>query len=695
MLELLSPAGSPESVIAAVQNGADAVYMGIGQFNARRGAKNFTPEEFEKAVRYCRVRDCKVYVTMNTLVGDREMKDAVELAHLISEVGADAILVQDLGLLSVLKRAVPDMPLHASTQMSIHNLDGVKAAAEMGLSRAVLARELPLEQIKYISQNAPIETEIFVHGALCFSYSGQCYMSSLIGRRSGNRGMCAQPCRLEYSMGGRMEDSHPLSLKDNCLVERLQEIEDAGVACVKIEGRMKRPEYTGIVTGVYSKVIKEHRAPTPDEIATLENVFSRQGFTQGYFDGDKKDMFGVRAEADKDTEKLYAEARRAYTDSEINRVPVKLYSVVNQGEAVKAAALDDKGHKVITLTDEPQKALRQPVTEEQINAQLSKTGGTPYYCTEVQSRVQPNLFMPVSAINELRRKLLDSLSRERANPPVRRSLPMPELPKNIASIDDPVDIYQVLTASQLSPELAELKPAYVYVPLTELYEHFDAVKPFVKNGTVPVVVLPRVITDAQTKDVSRMLAKLSERGITEALVGNIGHILLARRAGMKIRADFGMNVFNSFTLEMINKMGFLSATASFEMRMAQVKDMAKCMNTELIVYGRLPLMVTEQCIISRSAGKCNCHVPNQLSDRKGSVFPVVREYDHRNVIYNAHKLFMADKKDDIYSAGLWGQRLVFTTESDRECVEIAKCYRGLVSYSPNVLTRGLYYRGVD
>ena len=274
MLELLSPAGSPEAVIAAVQNGADAIYLGLGDFNARRGAKNFSAEEFEKAVRYCRVRGCKVYVTMNTLVNDREMAGALDLARFASDVGASAILVQDLGLLSVLKRAVPDIPLHASTQMSIHSLDGVKAAAAMGLERAVLARELSLDQIRYISRNSPIETEIFVHGALCFSHSGQCYMSSLIGRRSGNRGMCAQPCRMEYSLGSRMEDSHPLSLKDNCLIDRMQEIEEAGVACVKIEGRMKRPEYTAVVTKIYSDVIREKRKPTTEERDALATAFS-------------------------------------------------------------------------------------------------------------------------------------------------------------------------------------------------------------------------------------------------------------------------------------------------------------------------------------------------------------------------------------------------------------------------------------
>ncbi len=695
MLELLSPAGSPEAVIAAVQNGADAVYMGLGNFNARRGAKNFDYEEFEKAVRYCRVRDCKVYVTMNTLVGDREMENAVALARRVSDLGASAILVQDLGLLSVLKKAVPDIPLHASTQMSIHNLAGVEAAAEMGLTRAVLARELSMEQIKFITKNSPIETEIFVHGALCFCHSGQCYMSSLIGRRSGNRGMCAQPCRMEYSMTGRMADEKPLSLKDNCLVDRLREIEDAGVACVKIEGRMKRPEYTGIVTGVYSKIIKEHREPTPDEIQLLEDAFSRQGFTQGYFNGDKKDMFGVRVEPDRATEKIFSNARKEYIDSEQRRVPVHFYAVANLGEAVKAAVMDEDGNRVTAFGTEPQRGISQVTTEDSINKQLHKTGGTPYICVEAQSKVQDGIFLPVSNINELRRRLLHLLSEKRAAAPERRNLPIPEMPKNIPAIADPVTIYQVRTAEQLSAELAATNPDYLYVPVQVMLENFEAVRLFIDRGATPVAVLPRVITDDQVKTIFTMLENLNRKGVNEALVGNIGHIKLARKAGMKIRADFGMNVFNSYTLDMVRKMNFLSATASFELRMAQVRDMAKSIDTELIVYGRLPLMVSDQCIISRSEGKCNCQNPAQLSDRMGSVFPVVREFEHRNVIYNSKKLFLADKTDDIYGAGLWGIRLMFTTEGARECVEVAKSFKREGDYKPNDLTRGLYYRGVD
>lgn len=694
MLELLSPAGSPEAVIAAVQNGADAIYLGMGDFNARRGAKNFTNEEFEKAVSYCHVRGCKVYVTLNTLVNDREIESAVAAAKLASDCGADGIIIQDLGLISAIRRALPDIPLHASTQMSLHNLAGVQAAAEMGLTRAVLARELSFEEIKYITENSPIEIEVFVHGALCFCHSGQCYMSALIGRRSGNRGMCAQPCRMQYSLGGRMDD-HPMSLKDNCLVEHLRELEEAGVACVKIEGRMKRPEYTAIVTGIYSKAIKEHRRPTPDEMDMLTRAFSRQGFTQGYFNGDKKDMFGIRGDVEDGTDKIFTVARRAYADGELRRVPVHFYTVAEKGERIKAIGFDDDGHRAVTYGPVPEKAKRQGLTDGYLIEQMYKTGGTPYNCVENKAKTDPGLYLAAAEINELRRKLISELSAQRAVPPVRRTLELPPPPKNIATVSDPKLIIQVRTEEQLSRELADLRPAYIYVPAHIMAEHPKLVLPFVEKGAVPVAVLPRIVTDNQMREVHGILQRLFDYGVNEALVGNLGQVIMARSAGMKLRGDFGLNTFNSYSLEMLSNMGFLSATASFELRIAQVKDMAKPLDTELIIYGRLPLMVSDQCIIKESAGRCACQTPAQMSDRMGSVFPVVKEFGCRNVVYNAHKLYLADKKEDLYSAGLWGLRMMFTTESARECVEVAKGHMGLSDYKPNVLTRGLYYRGVD
>ncbi len=694
MIELLSPAGSPEGVIAAVQNGADAVYMGMGAFNARRGAKNFTDEEFVKAVRYCHVRGCKVYVTLNTLVNDREMRDAVAAAKLASDAGADALIVQDLGMSYAIRCALPDIPLHASTQMSLHNLAGVEAAAEMGITRAVLARELSFEQIRFITKNASIETEVFVHGALCFCHSGQCYMSALIGRRSGNRGLCAQPCRLQYSLGGRMDD-HPLSLKDNCLVDQIRRLEEAGVASLKIEGRMKRPEYTGIVTGVYAKAIREQRNPDKEEMELLEKTFSRQGFTQGYFIGDKLDMFGVRSEPDKDADKIFATARKQYAEGEMRRVPVHFYTVLEKGEHIKAIAFDDDGHKAIATGPVPERAKRQGLTEQYLTEQMFKTGGTPYNCIENKAKAEPGLYLPASEINELRRKLIAQLSAEREKAPGRRTLRIPAPPVNVPAISDPARIYQVRTAEQLTPELAELKPDYIYFPAMELAENFDPLRPFIDNGARPVAVMPRVITDDQSREVYAALEKLFDYGVNEALTGNLGHVFIARQAGMKVRGDFGLNAFNSYTLRVLQDAGFISATASFELRLAQIKAMAKPIDTELIIYGRLPLMVSDQCIIRQSAGRCNCQTPGQLSDRMGSVFPVVREFGCRNVIYNAHKLYLADKRDDLYALGLWGLRMLFTTESPRECVEVAKGYLGLTDYKPNVLTRGLYYRGVD
>ena len=695
MIELLAPAGSPESVIAAVQSGADAVYLGFGAFNARRGASNFSEEEFAKAVRYCHIRGCKVYVTMNTLVGDRELADAANLASVASECGADGIIIQDLGLIKVIRQAVPDIPLHASTQMSVHNLAGVQACAEMGLTRAVLARELSFEQIRFITERSPIEIEVFVHGALCVCHSGQCYMSSLIGRRSGNRGMCAQPCRMQYNMGGRMDD-YPLSLKDNCLVTKLQELERAGVACAKIEGRMKRPEYTAAVTQVYSAVLKEHRQPTSDEMEQLEMAFSRDGFTTGYYDGERgPQMFGTRKDPGKAQEKFFSGIRKQYADGELRRVPVDFYMVVKDQQPIQAGITDRDGNKIALKGNVPQKAVSRGVTEQQIRDQLYKTGGTPYYAENIYCELEPGLHVAASELNDLRRRLISELTAKRGAPPHRRIRQFPPAPNQQLSPAQPNRIFQVLSAEQLTPELAELEPDYLYVPLEVLYKHPGCTDAFTQKGAVVAAVLPRIINDEQIPEVLEMLRAVQETGIGEALVGNLGHIFLASKTGFAVRGDFGLNVFNSYSLDVLSRAGLQSVTASFELRMAQIRDLKKPLDTEMIIYGRLPAMVSEQCIIKNSAGRCSCQTPGQLADRMGSVFPVVREFGCRNVIYNAHKLFLADKRRDYENAGLWGVRMMFTTESARECVEVAKSYAGLSEYRPNGLTRGLYYRGVE
>ncbi|MBQ9411526.1 MAG: U32 family peptidase [Oscillospiraceae bacterium] len=692
MLELLSPAGSPESVVAAVQNGADAIYLGLNDYmNARQGAKNFTREEYLETVRYCRQRGCKVYVTLNTLVSDRELETAAEAGRFLSESGADAVLVQDLGVARVLRETCPDLPLHASTQMSIHNLAGVMAAAQLGMKRVVLARELSRREIRFIAERSPIELEIFVHGALCFCHSGQCYLSSLIGRRSGNRGMCAQPCRMKYSMGRHL-NSYPMSLRDNCLVEHLAEIEEMGVRCVKIEGRMKRPEYTAIVTGIYSKAIREGAAPTRHDLDTLELAFSREGFTDGYFTGIKENMYGVRLDTDgTDTRNLFNAVRRGYSGPEERRVPVDFQIAVRQGEKTALGVSDDDGNRVVVFGPEPQIAEFNALTQEAVSNQLYKTGGTVYRCRNVNGIIENGLFHSAGTINALRRKALAELNEKRAQPPKRRSFKMPPPLSPVLRPERTEINVQVRTAAQLTKELAETEPDRLYVPLTLFSETERMIRLFQEKGIPVVAVLPRIITDPEVETVMELLRRVYATGVTEAAAGNLGHIALARAAGMGVRGDFGLNLFNSQCLEVLRQADLLSVAASFELRLSQVRDLVKSVPTELVVYGRLPCMVTDQDLLTQA----DMREPGMLSDRMGMLFPVVREFGDRNVIYNSHKLFLGDKLEDLKACGLWGMRLLFTTESPRECVQVVQSYKGFSGFQPNGMTRGLYYRGVE
>ena len=420
MLELLAPAGAMEAVAAAVQNGTDAVYLGYGDFNARRNAKNFSEEEFAAAVSYCHLRGAKVYLTLNTLLTDRELPKAAEVAAQASAIGADAVLIQDLGVLRMLRQVAPDLPVHASTQMTLHNLDGEKMAADLGLTRAVLSRELSRDQIEYICQRAPIEIEVFAHGALCMCYSGQCFLSSVIGGRSGNRGLCAQPCRLKYGWMDKA-DAYPLSLKDLSLAGHLRELRRMGVACVKLEGRMKRPEYVAVVTGIYARAIKEDREPTEEELEQLRAAFSRQGFTQGYYlDQQGPDMFGVREET-REPKELFAAARNTYQSGEAQRVPVTFYAMLRPGEPARVGVEDPDGRVATVEGPVPEAARTRPLTAEAVTTQLSRTGGTPYRCGQVRALVEENLSLPLAALNALRREALEKLSVQRQEPPRRRA----------------------------------------------------------------------------------------------------------------------------------------------------------------------------------------------------------------------------------------------------------------------------------
>ena len=693
-MEILSPAGSPEALRAAVCAGADAVYLGFGQFNARRGAKNFTRDEFAAAVSHCHLRGVKVYLTLNTLCSDREMAQAVDCAVQASQLGADAVLVQDMGLVRALRQCAPDLPLHASTQMTLHSLDGVKQAADLGMTRAVLARELSRRDIAYICERSPIEIEVFVHGALCMCYSGQCFMSSVIGGRSGNRGMCAQPCRLPYGWGD-WADGHPLSLKDMSLAGHLKELRDMGVASAKVEGRMKRPEYVYIVTKIYADALREGREPRLEELSRLEQAFSRQGFTDGYFVEEKgPDMFGVREEA-KNPRELFAQARAANEQGEGPGVPVTFYAMVRRGEPVQVGVEDGEGRVVTAAGQTPEAARRRATTRAEVEGQLTKTGGTPYRVTEVRSLVEEGLAVPLSAVNALRRQVLDGLTAKRTALPQRRH-GVYKLGARYENYRGEPDIYVSLRrAAQLTFELTRARPDLITLPAEEIAAHPEDVKTAIGRGVPVAAVLPRICFDRELPQLRRELEACKEAGVTDAYVGNLGHVPLCKELGFALRGDFGLQVFNSQGVKEYKRLGFQSLTASFELKLAQIRDLAKAVGTEIIAYGRLPLMITENCAVKNQSGKCVCSNVNLLTDRKGVRFPVERAYGCRNEILNANKVFLADKAQDWKKAGLRAIRLLFTTENGVECVQVLSAYRGKGNYVPTDYTRGLYYRDVE
>lgn len=686
MLELLAPAGSPEALTAAVRAGADAVYLGFGSCNARRNARNFSADECAAAIDDCHLRGVKVYITLNTLVTDRELDDAAALIRQASDMGADALLVQDLGVLRTARAVAPDLPLHASTQMSLHSLDGVKAAADLGLTRAVLARELPRDQIRYICARAPIEIEVFAHGALCMCYSGQCYMSSVIGGRSGNRGLCAQPCRLPYRRPGG-KNAPLLSLKDLSLAGHLRELEEMGVACVKLEGRMRRPEYVATVTSVFAAAIREHREPTAEETRLLRDAFSRQGFTDGYYRDEKRDMFGVRTEADaKATAALLADL----PEQEECRVPVRLHAVIRAGKPAAATATDEDGHTGKATGPVPEAALRRALTAEAVTEQLGKTGGTPFACIAATAEVEDGLSLPLSALNTLRRAALAALTDARTARPPRRILPLSPEPPIGNRRQEPAITVSVARWEQITEGLLVQEPERLYVPLGELTAHRAELPALLDRlpGRV-AAALPRVLWDREWTRWVPELAALRALGIAEALTGNLGPIAPLRELGFSVRGDFGLNVTNSRTLRMLQELGLLSATLSFELRLAAVRDLSKCLDTELIGYGRLPLMLTENDV-SRGTGD------TVLTDRTGARFPVLRDESGRCEILNGKTLFLADRRADWSGAGLWALRLRFTTEEPDECARMLRRYRGEEDPLPPAdHTRALYYREVE
>lgn len=693
MLELLAPAGSMEALRAAVQNGADAVYLGCEDFNARQGAKNFTPQTLVEAVRYCHVRGVAVHLALNTLVSDLEMPRVAELIRHAVFSGVDAFIVQDLGVVRLCRQMAPQIPIHGSTQMTIHSLSGVELCAKWGLKRVVLSRELSREELRYICQNSPIEIEVFVHGALCMCYSGQCYLSAAIGGRSGNRGRCAQPCRQSYGFG-RWSNRYPLSLKDNCLIHYLQELDAMGVTSVKLEGRMKRPEYVAAVTGVYRKAMDEGNVTRP-MMNALYASFNRQGFTDGYYVGALGDgMFGIR-ENRPDRQAWLDQARQTYENVENGLVDIRFHiSVTHAGSSLAVA--DPDGRVCRIEGPMPEEARNLPLTAEALVARLSKTGGTPYRCTDVRVQLSPGLSMPAAAINGMRRDLLNQLTALRARrdqPPARRPRDLPRYP---SLREQPALTIQVTSREQITGRLLKLAPEVLYIPLHLLLADPAWTQTLSLRARL-CAVLPRIVHDNEMGKLMDALAMLPGLGVGEVLSGNLGLIDPAREAGLLVRGDFGLNLYNSGAVQTAREAGLHSATLSFEMTLPQIRDVGKALPCELLAYGRLPLMITENCIIRERTGECTCHLaPTKLIDKTGAEFPVIRDGNScRSVLLNGKKLYWLDRQNDLTKLGLWAVRLYFTTENAKEVDQVLSAAQSAAAFDPGGCTRGLYLRGLE
>ncbi len=641
--ELLAPAGTPMALRAALEAGADAVYFGGPCFNARMRAENFTADTMRESVALCHAFGARAYMTLNTLLYDRELPRLLETAAEAREVGVDALIVADLGAAAAIHRTLPDMELHASTQASVHSVAAAKELKALGFSRIVLAREASAEDMAYFARECGLETEVFVHGALCVSHSGQCLFSSLVGGRSGNRGECAQPCRLPDKNG-----KYPLSLKDLSLARHVPALIDMGVHSLKIEGRLKSPEYVRDVVRIWRRLLDEGRGATDREMTELAAIFSRGGFTDGYFTRHVgRDMLGVRSEKDK-AQSRDSEPFEALT----RRVPLALDFTMKMNEPIALTATAG-GKTVTVLGDIPLIAQNAPMDECAVREKLLKLGGTPYEATTVAVTLDEGLMVPVSRLNALRRAALAALTAKNRTPyevkPYHGSEKCEgERPKA------PTARFEY--AAQITPKAA----AYfdkIYLPL-------DRYEP-----TASGVVLPAVIFDSERAAVLEKLRNAAKRGAKHALIGNVGHLSLAREAGLIPHGDFRLNVTNSESLRFLLSLGFADVLLSPELTLPQIRDVAgPC---DAIVYGRIPLMTLEKCA-GKEVGSCAACAKgeNALVDRRGEKFPILELPPHRSIIVNSRPTYMADKRRELAAAGITGGHFIFTTELPREVDEV-------------------------
>ena len=608
-IEILAPAGGFDSVVAAVHSGADAVYIGAKEFSARASAHNFDDDELKECVRYCHQRGVDVHLALNTLIFDEEMKAAQELVKTAAKADIDALIIQDLGLVSLVKKAVPDLPLHASTQLSVHTPFGAKALYEMGFSRVVLSRELSLREIKEIRDFCPeVELEVFVHGALCMCLSGQCFFSAMLGGRSANRGMCAQPCRLPMRCG---DNDHALSLKDNGSLHYLRELQELGIASAKIEGRMKRPEYVAAAT-LAAREARDLGFVTEAAQQRLQSVFSRTGFSDGYLRGEiGEDMFGYRQKSDvvSADSKLLKEIRALYKD-EYQHVPLRMEFRAITGEKMQLC-VSDGTHTVEAESDENvEKALHLPLSEENAAKSLKKTGSTPYVVEEISMNISPDAAASAASINALRRNALGMLdvSREICHNYRINAID----PEDFLSDEAQISAVNRAVVRNLDYPDSFREMDMIFVDVFGLSDE-KKLKERLDSGYVIGAEVPRAMFGNEAEIFAR-LKMLKAIGVQDLLAHNIAAVYMGKLLGYTVHAGFGMNIANSYTLQWAKDYGIASAQLSIELDVKRIEKLRKCIPVGVIRYGYLPLM------ISRNAPAA-CKNNGNLQDRKGERFP--------------------------------------------------------------------------
>ncbi len=658
--EILAPVGTEGSLEAAVYAGADAVYFGAGACNARRNAGQFTGQKLIDAVRFCHAHGVKVHVTVNTLVRDEERKAVADTLAEIAQSGADAIIVQDLTVMRLAKAICPELAMHGSTQMAVHNAAGVLQLEDLGFSRVVLARELSFPEIRRIREQTHAELECFVHGALCMSASGMCYLSAMLGERSGNRGLCAQPCRLPFVCNGA---EYALSLKDMSHIAYCAQYREIGVSSLKIEGRLKSPEYVAAAVDA----VRRARDGEPYSEETLRNVFSRGGFTEGYLTGKRNHtMFGVRTQEDaKRAQPVLAGIRELYRAPRKN-VPVSFEITVKSYQPSTLTA-SDGAHTVRALGTVPERAQKVALTAESVSKSLSKTGGTPFDPKRISCTIDEGLMLPASALNALRRDALDALYQARADA-VHYTVNEPDL--TIPGAPRQAKPRLCVRFANDAQWTDEPEIAYYSLPVKALLAHPERIT------ARAAVEIPALVYPNDEAEISEQLRDLNARGVRYALCENIGAVRMAKEAGLVPVGGYGLNVTNSDAIAAYRDMGIAAQFASFELSVPKLRDLKSEIPLGLIVAGRLPLMQLRSCPArsDRGCGACDGHPA--LTDRKNAVFPLICSDRGYSTMLNSVPLYIADKQlppVDYYAVYLTNESRGEAADLIRSVLEKAPC----------------------